>query len=212
MTFPLMPMPAINFSPPVVTFQGNVSSSSNLTTYSFAAVPIGTASADRYVIVAAHTDVGGASPTVVTIGGITADLLQANDGVGLFMALVPTGTTATITATYSSAVNRCALGIWSATNVSRADPISRNMANGTGLVASTVVTATHGAAVIAASTHSAGASIAWTGSGTERYDFFVGNSTRHSASHNSSLGAGTVTPTATNPSSVSWRIAAIILR
>ncbi len=212
MTFPLMPIPPVNFSPPDVTFTAATSSSSNLTTYTFAGVSIGTAAADRYVVVAAHTDCGAASPTVVTIGGINATLLEANDGVGLFMALVPTGTTASIVVTFSATCARAAIGVWSVTGLSRATPINSSKASGTGVTASTGVSASHGGCVIAASTHSGGTGISWSGGVTERYDSVNGNSTRYSAGDTEGLAAGTVTPAAASSGSFNWRIAAISLR
>lgn len=212
MTFPLMPLRPVNPSPPVVTFTAATSSASNLTTYTFSGVAIGAAAADRYVIVAAHTDCGVASPTIVTVNGINATLLQANDGVGIFMALVPTGTTATIVVTFSASCARAAIGVWSATGVSRVSPVSSSKANGTSAAAATSVDASHGGAVIAASTHAGGTGIVWTGGGTERYDAVNGNSTRYSAADVSSLAAATITPTATSSGSFAWRIAAISLR
>lgn len=209
---PLMPPQPTNFSGPVVTFVASASSTSNLTTYPFAAVAIGSPSDDRYVIVAAHTDTGGAAPTVVTIGGINATLLQANDGVGLFMARVPTGATATIAVTFSSACTRAAIGVWSVTKLSRVTAIG-SKASGTSAVAATSVAVSLAGAVIAAATHAGGTGIVWNGDVLERYDFFTGNSTRYSATDAGSLvAAETFNATATSSTSVAWRIAAISLR
>lgn len=213
MTFPLMPRHPSNLSPPVVTYQSANSSPSNLTTYTFAGQAIGTAAPDRYIFVSAHTDVGGASPTVVTVGGINATLIQANDGVGIFMALVPTGTTATIVVTFSTSCNRCAIGVWSATGLSRVTPIDSSKATGTGVSGATNVIVNHGGAVIAASTHAGGTSITWTGGGTKRFDFVNGNSTRYSGADVGTLAANAaMTSTSASSGSFGWRIAAVSLR
>lgn len=210
---PLMPPQQTNFTGPVVTHRDATSSASNLTTYTFAGVAIGPASADRYVVVAAHTDCGVASPTVVTIGGINATLLEANDGVGLFMALVPTGTTASIVVTFSASCSRAAIGVWSVTGLTRVTPISSSKATGTSAAAATNVAVNHAGAVIAAATHAGGTGIAWTGGVSERYDTVNGNSTRYSAADAGSLAAAAVfTTTATSSASFAWRIAAISLR
>ena len=74
----------------------------------FTAVPIGTAAADRYVVVSLqHTGNNpGGNPSVVTIGGITAVKAVGDNtgerGADIWYALVPTGTTATISITITN--------------------------------------------------------------------------------------------------------------
>src|SRR3990167_9128890 len=78
---------------PGFNFTASFNTSNNYTTTTWTAVAIGAAAPNRCVIVSLHTDPGTVTPTAVTVGGINATLLQANDGIGLFIALVPTGTT-----------------------------------------------------------------------------------------------------------------------
>ena len=83
MSFPLMPRISAHFAAPSLSFTASFTTSNNYTTTTWTAVAIGAAAPNRYVIVSLHTDPGTVTPTAVTIGGISATLLQANDGVGL---------------------------------------------------------------------------------------------------------------------------------
>ncbi len=81
-------------------------STANIVTHTAAA--IGTASLDRIVVVAIGKEVVTVTPTAVTIGGVTAALINGNTfgsmGAWLYFAPVPTGTTADILVTWSGAV------------------------------------------------------------------------------------------------------------
>lgn len=75
-------------------------------TYTTAALSIGAAAADRFVVAAITSMTGSASPTTtaVTIGGVSATKLVAYNAGGRFEAalwgaLVPTGTTAAVVVT-----------------------------------------------------------------------------------------------------------------
>ncbi len=93
-----------NTSPPSVVWTArgfNAVASGGSST--FTGVAIGTASATRAVLVATYNSVA----TGVTVGGISATLVVASSGAGTFalrlwLASVPTGTTATIVVTNSS--------------------------------------------------------------------------------------------------------------
>jgi hypothetical protein len=211
MSFPLMPRISAHFAAPSLSFTASFNTSNNYTTTTWTAVAIGAAAPNRFVIVSLHTDPGTVTPTAVTIGGISATLLQANDGVGLFIALVPTGTTASIAIAFSGASTRHAIGVWSVTGLSRATP-SGVKAAGTGLAASCSLALPQGAAVVAAVSHAGGTSVTWTGGLTERFDGANGNVMRMSGASAAGLSAASLTLTASSPASGAWRIAAIVLR
>lgn len=113
------------------TYVTYVSNAANQTTYTFTATSIGTASADRRVIVAfgASDGTAGKTDSTVTIGGITATKLVGAYYVGtttrmaaMYMASVPTGTTADIVVTYSGQMSRMGMSVFSATGVQSATP------------------------------------------------------------------------------------------
>lgn len=94
-----------------------VSSADNLTTYDFTSYPIGAASSTRRVIAVIHGDIGSAAVTLssATIGGVSAAIdAQANGGAGstnltaIISATVTSGTTATISVTFSGGLQRAA--------------------------------------------------------------------------------------------------------
>ena len=98
---------------------------STTTAYTFSNQAIGTASADRVVIVtvAASRDTA-VTPVMssLTIGGVTAtqavwDISQINYPTGIFFATVPSGTTADVVATFSAAHNSCGIGVYTTTGV-----------------------------------------------------------------------------------------------
>lgn len=96
--------------------------------YSFTSQDIGTASSDRYVLVAITTTstVGAISITGVTVGGVSASLVHSQAHTtgsvwaiaAFYIAAVPTGTTATVAITTSSNQLLCRIGIWALTNLS----------------------------------------------------------------------------------------------
>lgn len=83
----------------------------DLTTYSFAAVNFGTATADRLIVV--NTGIGAAFDRTIssaTIGGVAATLVSNNSGrVHIISAVVPTGTSGTVSITFSGAAVRCGI-------------------------------------------------------------------------------------------------------
>lgn len=113
------------------TYVTYVSNSANQTTYTFTGTSIGTASSDRYVIVAfgASDGTAGRTDSSVTIGGISATKLAGAYFSGattrmaaIYMAPVPTGTTADIVVTYSGQVSRMGMSVFSATGIQSTTP------------------------------------------------------------------------------------------
>lgn len=116
-----------------ITFQTNAVDPSNSATYTFSSQAIGTAAADRYVVVAVH----GSDGSTTAISGVTIDfgsgdtaMNVVSDGTntadqqngvvngGLFILNVTSGTTATIKVTFAASKNRCGIGIWTITGLS----------------------------------------------------------------------------------------------
>lgn len=111
-----------------IAFVANAADGTDLTTYSFAGQNLGTASADRYIVAAFAHRAGAGTPTgsTVTIGGVGATFLAGvSNGTGrceLWIALVPTGTTGTISITWSAGVARCVMGAWALTSLQSSTP------------------------------------------------------------------------------------------
>ena len=98
----------------------------NQLSHTFAAKNIGPASSARYVIAAIAC---ASPPTVVTIGGVTATLLSiittsGNTRLSLYIALVPTGTTAVVALTTTIGSAYWGLILWSMTGNASASPAS----------------------------------------------------------------------------------------
>jgi len=137
MSFPLMPSPPTGLSGgPVLTYIGTTADTVGATTFTFTAHAIGTAAANRFVIVCA----AGANITTTstvdscTIGGNAATLiartvLSDDLAVGMFGLLVPAGTTATITVTYSRSHSRSSISVYTMTGAESTTPRSSGAAN-----------------------------------------------------------------------------------
>jgi hypothetical protein len=161
-------------TPPVaVTSQASTSQNSGATTYTFTSMAIGTAAANRYVVAAiTGTGISGAETvSTVTIGGISAVQLVSdslnggsNNVIALFIALVPTGTTANVVATFSVAQVRAGAATWSVTNLLSTTPTGTNSAQSTisaAVTASANVTG-QGAIIGACMEQPLGATFTWT--------------------------------------------------
>ena len=118
-------------SPATVSKTDNALDTSDATTYTFTSKAIGAAATGRLVVVALQTlNTSAISLSSCTIGGISATIIgtaTANNGsvfisTALAYAVVPTGTTATVAATWSTSTFRCYLGVWSAYGVSSSTP------------------------------------------------------------------------------------------
>lgn len=97
------------------TFVTVTGSTSNISSFSFPGVPIGSPSATRRVVLALAYR-GGDPVASVTIGGVSAsaDVAQTSTGnqAEIWSAEVPTGTTATISIAFTSAGSGVGVGVW----------------------------------------------------------------------------------------------------
>lgn len=148
-------------------------------TYTFSSQNLGTAAADRYIIVAAagrtvSTDLNISS---ITVGGVTATVVQsAQSAVGdndltIAIAAVPTGTTGDVVVTYNTTSLRCQICLWRATGLASATPTDTDQDDGEPGThdPSVSLTVPNGFAVGIVS-NDASTSVTWSGLTNKRYD------------------------------------------
>jgi hypothetical protein len=147
----------------------------NNSTYTFSSQDIGTAAADRYVIVAvSNSSAGSGSLSSATIAGVSATILQASANGGgdiattIIGASVPTGATGSVVVNFGTGQVRCAIGVWAVYGLLSTTPVATASQSGN---PGTLNVNTHsGGIVVAAGVSSdAGSSATWSGA-TERYD------------------------------------------
>lgn len=176
-------------SPPVVsTFIGSNSSTSDTANYSFAAEGIGTAAADRFVVVGfvARCATARSVSSVTIAGNATTQLVQVDAGssdmhAGLYGLLVTSGTTATIAVNFSGTCNRLGLGVWTINGLASQTP-SDTMTDSGSDPATGTIDVQAGGCIIAIATTLANTTTTWTGV-TEDYDAAVETSQSHSGAH-----------------------------
>lgn len=155
--------------PIAIDYVATVSSTTNLTTYTFSSASLGAEATDRVIIVA-FGGTAGSSKTIssVTIGGVAATLaVNANISwaitSGIYYAAVPSGTTGDIVITFSGSMNQCVCNVFRMTGQSSNTPAATG-SDTTGTTTSdpncNVVT---GDKVVAFSIGGDGSACAWTG-------------------------------------------------
>lgn len=97
-----------------ITYTANAQSASDLTTYTFSTQAISTAASNRKVAVITYANAGtAATVSSMTIGGVSATQVigvQSGNKTGaIWIADVPTGTTADVVVTWSAGRVRCAI-------------------------------------------------------------------------------------------------------
>jgi len=109
-------------APGAVAFAGTASSTSNISTYTFSGVAIGTASSDRKVVVFTSSDGYTTSDTLtsITVGGATASLVASGENFAtnssyIYQIDVSSGTTADIIVTWSGTQGVCSVITWAVT-------------------------------------------------------------------------------------------------
>lgn len=108
--------------PANVAFAGSGTSASGSSPRSFSSVPIGAAAADRHVIVAVSTNPGGTISTVSVAGtSCTQVVVQTNISreLSLWISNLPvvSGTTATISVSYTGSPTGICVATWAATGL-----------------------------------------------------------------------------------------------
>jgi hypothetical protein len=184
------------------------------------AMAIGSASADRLVVVTIGCSaVTTGSLTGVTIGGITATgIVTESSGnarpVNAYFAAVPSGTTAVVVATFDASMNRCAFDTFSVTGTTQITYSVRSGANPTASTTANLqttpsITVPAGGAALAMVRVGAAGSVAWSqsvGTGTKTSDRF---STTQEVSTYVSSQTGAVTFTADGADSTNYRALSI---
>lgn len=138
------------------------------TVYTFAAQPIGAASADRRVVVAIGSRTSSLSS--VTIGGVAAAVDVSDttpDQIYICSAVVPTGTTADVVVTFTAGIARCAIGMWM---IDGAASVLYDAMTGDNDTDMSMLGHVGDIAIVASYEHgTVGSTATWTGA-TERYD------------------------------------------
>ena len=177
MSAPLQQMLLAMGAGPTLSFRASGSSTSDLTTYTFAGVDIGTAATNRHVVVGVQGS-GGTARTLssVTVAGVTATILVeatdtgggGEDHVALVIAAVPTGTTGDVVVTWSGAFARGAYGVWAVYGLESPTPVDTTQS--TASPGALSVDTTADSIVIAVSAPNNSSTTAWSGVVTENFD------------------------------------------
>lgn len=163
-----------------------------LTTYNFSAVAIGTAAADRIVVVIMQSE-GGASATC-DIAGSAADIrVTSNNGnvtTVIATRLVTTGTTADIDVTWNTGVLRCVIGVYSLTGAEEVPVDTDSDAAASGTASSLTVTIPAEGCAINGDTHGTGTTATtWGGSSAADYNTSPAGNSHMSGSLTPSTGS-----------------------
>jgi hypothetical protein len=184
----ITPMVAGGGRLPDITYIGNTSNMSTLTTYTFSNVDIGAPASDRVVIIAVATRrTASFSISSATIGGFAASSTAvayqgSRMGVCFIYALVQSGTAATVSITFSGSVEGCSIFCYRAIKLQSTSPTAtlNDLAGGTALGVDIPVSA-NGFVVAIAATNTNTASYAWTGIAKDA-DVNDGSNTKTAAS------------------------------
>lgn len=178
-----------------LSYLGTATEPAGLTTYTFSSQSLGTAAADRYIVVGAATrQTGGLTLSSVTVGGVSATIVvQQNNGdgtTGLAIAAVPSGTTGDIVVTWSGASARCAIVFYRLTGLDSATPTDTD--SDTATDPSFTLTKAAGPTIGITSVSSGSLSCSWTNL-TENADSEIESMDYSSASEESTAGDSTIT-------------------
>ena len=110
----------------IVAFLQANESTANNTVYTFSTENLGAAAASRKIVVSigASTTSAGLSGSSVTVGGISATLVKAQQSSGgnnaseLWEAAVPSGTSGDVVVTWGTGCTECGIGLWRVLNAS----------------------------------------------------------------------------------------------
>ena len=173
-----------------------VNDGSDLTTYTFAATAIGTAAANRTILVGIASNAVDVS--TVTVGGSSASAVVslggANRRVAIWQVDFTTGTTADIVVTFAAAAQDCGVDVWAAYGIlGTANDTQTSVANPPSAVLSIPA---GGVAVGIATNFIGSATWTWTNM-TEDSDQVIPASGNISYSAGSTTSATAITPTIT---------------
>lgn len=120
-------------SPLSVSYAATDTSSVSGTSYTFASTAIGTAAADRYIVLAVSSNGSSSNPTAssVTVAGTSCtktaadtDVSSGRPTIALWVtnSAITSGTTADIVVTYGSTNSVCSIGVWAVYGITSATP------------------------------------------------------------------------------------------
>ena len=158
--------------PKIVTFQTSAKSGASPSSpLTFSSEAIGVADANRRVVVAAHYYGSTGTVTAVTVGGVSADSVVTVDAgshtTSMWIASVPTGTTADVVCTFGGSPTFVYIGIWSCGGLITNTPVDTDTSIADPGTAT--LTTVDGGFCISAGTTNNGISVTWTNI-TEDYD------------------------------------------
>lgn len=198
-----------------LNYRAAYTSTSALTTYSFTASDIGTAAVGRLIVVCAG-GTSGASPVQLsscTIGGVSATVYSAGLSAhanGQASAFINSGTTATISITFSAAMTGATIQVYAIYGAISATPVASNIVySAASATPSLSLNCPAGAAVIASVvTGATVASATWAAPAIEDSDVSIGTRIRTSASFVSKQVSSPTTLTCTLNAAANSTIAA----
>jgi len=159
--------------PATVTYIGNTLDTVDRTTYTFASHSLGTAAADRKIVVATYGQRASVSVSTLTVNGVSASLVKAQQvssadrTVEIWQAAVPTGTTGDIVVTFSGGASaHCSVGVWA---VYGATSAAHAMLGNSSNPSTGTINVPAGGVLIAASVNNNASTNTWTGP-TEKFD------------------------------------------
>lgn len=124
-----------------ITFTDESRLTTSTTEYTFTTQALGTAAADRYLIIGVEQRFTSGTPTItsVTVGGVAATALfteidggAATSSANMYIVAYPTGTTADIVVNHSGGCTSCGIGVWAAYGLRSATPTDSGTSNTTG--------------------------------------------------------------------------------
>lgn len=186
-------------------FCGNTGSTANASSYTFTNHSIGTAAADRYVVVcvfASNSGNGTFSIDSVTVGGASTTSLLHISGtssngniVGMFITNSPvtSGTTASIVCTMNAAVIHCSVGVYAVYGLTSTTP-NDTISISNSADPSSTIDQQNGGVVIAMARDAFAYTVTWSGV-TEDYDAQL-ESRVYSGGSIETTASGTLTVTA----------------
>jgi hypothetical protein len=200
----IMPRAPGGASPRTFQLLQSVNASPASATHTYSAQNAGAADAARYLLAVLTADGNNnTSNATATIGGVSATRLveafSAVMHVAIFIALVPTGTTADVVASWGASKGRGTLTLYRSVDVGTITPVSTNtatVANGTAAGGPTLTVTDGGCALFGALSNASGPGGTHTWSGATE-DYEVENTRTRSVASVNNLSAGTIGVTCT---------------
>lgn len=156
-----------SLSPATSAYTANGHVTGSGTSQTISGVSIGTAAAGRIVCIGVA---GNKIPSVITIGGVVATIVPGGDAFCVAIAVVPSGTTATIVLTYSaSGSHYTAYGVWAVYGAAGYTSVFYGGAAGTGSGSITIPAGGVAISFTVTTAMTSGISCAWAGA-TEDFD------------------------------------------